>query len=498
MFVREMGGGASPARSEGGVAAARKYWLCMKMLVKKVACYIERRHLLEGGDRLLVAVSGGPDSLCLLHILRRLAPRYKLVLVVAHLDHGIRPEARQEAESVRRLAAAWSLPFEGAAIDVPAYRAGKKLSASEASRVVRFRFLLEAAEKRCCGKIALGQHMDDQAETVLLNLLRGTGPDGLAGILPRRSFGSLELIRPLLGITRQEIECYCREQGLKPAVDASNLKTDYTRNRIRLELIPYLESRYNPNLKRSLAQLASLVAADRSFLGAEVLKKFKKTVHREKERLIIERDDFNALPGALRGRIAYRALQEFVPGNRIGGRQIEQLLELARKSGPSQGLILPGGFRAYRSYGRIILSAKKAVQEEGFPVLPLQIPGSTLLPGRRIRVEAYFRKPCELNWPPPPHQAFLDFGLLPGPLVLRSRWPGARFHPQGAPGSKKLKDFLIDQKVPRHRRDSCPLVAAGDEVIWVMGKRIAHPYRVTDNTSKVLVLVMNKISEKES
>ncbi|HPU00733.1 MAG: tRNA lysidine(34) synthetase TilS [Firmicutes bacterium] len=467
------------------------------MLVKKVARFIERHRLLEVGDRVLVAVSGGPDSLCLLHVLRRLAPRYRLSLVVAHLDHGIRPEARREAEAVRRLAEAWGLPFEGAAADVPAYRAGRRLSASEASRVVRYRFLLEAAQKHGAGKIALGQQLDDQAETVLLNLLRGTGPDGLAGILPRRRFGSVELIRPLLEISRREIEQYCRQEGLEPLLDASNLKTDYTRNRIRLELIPYLEQQFNPNLKRSLAHLAALAAADRAYLEAEAQEKFQQVVRREKGRLIINREALNALPAALRGRVAHRALLELLPGRELNRRHVEQLLQLAERPGPERELTLPGGVRAYCSYRSLVITAEDPVRKKDSLVLPLQLPGCTPLPGGAGAIKAYFAAPADLSWPPQPHQAYLDFDLLPPGLMLRTRWPGARFHPQGAPGSKKLKDFLIDQKVPHHRRDDCLLVAAGDEVIWVVGHRIAHPYRVTEKTRQVLVLELKKNTQEE-
>ena len=468
------------------------------MLVEKVARYIDQHRLLEQGERILVAVSGGPDSLCLLHVLRTLAPRYGLALVVAHLDHCIRPEAKKEAETVRGLAAAWSLPFEGAAIDVPAFREGRGLSASEASRIVRFRFLLEAANKHGAGKIALGQQLDDQAETVLFNLIRGTGPGGLAGILPRRTYGPVELIRPLLGISRNEIECYCRDQKLEPALDASNLKTDYTRNRIRLELIPYLEERYNPNLKRSLAHTASLIAADRAYLESEAEKMYRQVTCRENDRLILERETFNSMPSSLRGRVAYRVLMQFVPGRRITRRHVQQILDLAGRSGPSRELSLPGGVRACRSYGYLTLTGAKPAKEGGFPVRSMHIPGRTDLPGGRFHVEAYFVDRGRLSWPPQPNQAYLDYDSLPGPLLIRSRWPGARFHPQGAPGAKKLKEFMIDQKVPRHRRDSHPLVTAGDEVIWVTGKRIGHSYRVTGNTSNVLVLEMKKSMQRRN
>ncbi len=458
------------------------------MLVEKVARYIERHRLLQKGDRLLVAVSGGPDSLCLLHVLRALAPRYDLSLIIAHLDHRIRPEARHEAETVRSLAASWALPFEGAAVDVPAYRSGRRVSASEASRIVRFRFLLEAAKKHGAGKIALGQQLDDQAETVLFNLLRGTGPDGLAGILPRRNYGPVELIRPLLGTSRLEIERYCLEQKLEPARDASNLKTDYTRNRIRLELIPYLEDRYNPNLRFSLAQLASLVAADRAFLGAKAQIKFSELARWNNKQLIVKRSAFNALPGALRGRIAYRALLKFVPGRSLSRRHVDQLLQLAEKPGPARVLLLPGGAQACTSYEQIILSPGRLEQGKRFSDISLQIPGCTYLPDRRIRMEAHLLGPGGLVWPPQPHQAYLDYDSLPGPLALRSRWPGARFHPQGAPGSKKLKDYFIDRKIPRHRRDDYLLVTSGSKVVWVAGERIAHPYRITGKTKNVLVL----------
>lgn len=456
------------------------------MLLSRVWRYIQIHHLLEAEDCVLVAVSGGPDSLCLLHLLSRLAPRLRLSLVVAHLNHGLRPEAEAEAEVVRRLAARWTLPFEYRSVSVPAFKAGRKLTEEEAARILRYRFLLEAAQKHGAGKIALGHQRDDQAETVLFNILRGTGPDGLAGILPRRPLGPVQLVRPLLEVTRREIERYCAVHGLKPVIDGSNLQAGYTRNRIRLELLPYLEEKYNPRVRDSLAGLAALAAADRAYLGAAADKEFHSLAEVRGGRLLLQRRNLLALPEALQGRVARRALAYCLPGKTIGRRQVRQLLDAAR-GGPGGTVDLPGGARLLRSGDHLLLGPARVFQETALVSRPLRVPGETVLPGGGV-IRARFAEPGELTWPPSPQQAYLDYDSLPGILSVRSRWPGAYFHPQGAPGGKKLKKFFIDCRMPRGERARHPLVVAGENVIWVAGLRIAHPFRVTGKTERVLVL----------
>ncbi len=458
------------------------------MLEQKVLKFMQEHNLIEAGDRILVGVSGGPDSLCLLHLLNSLAPRLKINLAVGHLNHGIRPEAAAEAEMVRSLAAGWSLPFVLKKVNVPRFAEARSLSEEEAGRILRYRFLGEAARRCGANKIAVGHHRDDQAETVLFNLLRGTGPDGLAGMLPERAFGPVRLIRPLLSLTRCEIEHYCRHHGLKPALDSSNLETEYTRNRIRLELIPHLEKTYNPRVKEALARFAALAAADRAYLQARAERALKVIARRRGDRLIISKKRLQVLPEALRGRVLRLALEEFFRDRQVEWVHVRLLMDLLRDEDAAREAVLPGDRMAYSSSSHLVLAPRRLRAKSWTGARPLHIPGRTYLPDGGW-IDAQIVPPAELPWPPSPKQAYLDYSLLPPTLSVRTRWPGARFHPQGAPGSKKLKEFFIDQKIPRQNRDRYPLVVSPQaEIIWVAGLRIAHPYRITAQTEKVLVL----------
>ncbi|MEW5784328.1 MAG: tRNA lysidine(34) synthetase TilS [Bacillota bacterium] len=457
------------------------------MLIKKVERYIRSHRLLDEGDKVLVAVSGGPDSLCLLHVLTALAAGLKLELIVGHLNHRFRPEARLEAEAVETLAAAMSIPFEGASANVADYAVRHHLTAQEAARHIRYRFLVAAAQKHGAVKIAVGHHKDDQVETVLFNILRGTGPDGLSGMRPRRAIGPVELIRPLLSVTRLEIEDYCRRNRLNPAIDASNLKTAYTRNKIRLELIPYLEKSYNPGIKEVLERLASMAANDRDYLEAAAEKVRASLCRETGKSMFLLCSRLNRIPEALRGRVVRLSLERFIGRKQINWRRIRQLLALAEADGPAREIQLPGGARAYRSYRYLIITREARSPMPLLEALPLPVPGTAFLP-ERGELSAKIQAEEDLVWPPAPEQAYLDYDTVPQPLTVRNRRPGDRFFPQGAPGSKKLKDFLIDQKIPSHRRDYYPLITAEDTVVWVAGLRIAHPYRITGQTRRVLVL----------
>lgn len=460
----------------------------MPMLYERFKDYIDRKHLLSRGDKIILAVSGGPDSLCLLHLFDRLAFDYKLKLVVAHLNHGLRPEAVLEEKGVAAFADRLNLPFESKTVDIRNYKKETGLSEEAAGRKARYHFLLETARKYKATAIALGHHRDDQSETVLLNLLRGSGIDGLAGILPLRSVGNIRLIRPLLSFRRSEIEKYCLEKGLQPYTDSSNLEQDYTRNKIRLELIPHLEQRYNPRIREALASLADLAAEDRRFLRYLARRKATELAEFKENSLYLNAQALTGLPVALSGRVLRLLLFRFRTGKEFSRLHIEQLIALSKGRKPGVQLHLPGRLRAYRTTNNLVVTRKSLIKKNKDAEIRVIIPGVTRLPGGR-EICATLSRSDELEWPPVSSFAYLDYDQLPsGRIIVRFRKPGDRFFPQGSGGSKKLKRFMIDQKVDRFFRDQVPLVTVGEEIIWVAGMRIAHPYRVTERTSKVLVL----------
>lgn len=460
----------------------------MLMQLEKVKRFIIKNRLFNLGDTVIVAVSGGPDSLSLLHLLNRLSTELKVKLVVAHLNHCLRPEAQEEAIGVAKIAASWSLPFESKAVDIRSYKIKHGISEEEAGRRARYRFLFHMAEKYGASTIALGHHLDDQAETVLLNILRGSSVDGLAGILPKRVMDGISLVRPLLCLRRSEIEAYCREYDLQPFTDSSNLETNYTRNKLRLELIPQLEENFNPRISEALFNLAGFAAADRYYLNHMARKKMSAVARISSSGIILSRHRLLLLPQALRGRVLHLALQKFIPAGKISRSHIEQLQDFAEKGQTGRQLTLPGGIRSYCFYDRLEIVRARQPEREKFKPLRLPVPGKIILPGGTA-ISARIVERDEIDWPLPSYRACLDHEKLPGSsLEVRLRQPGDRFYPQGSPGSKKLKDFFIDQKIPSSRRALLPLVTCGDEIIWVAGVRIAHPYRVTEQAEKILLL----------
>lgn len=444
-------------------------------MLNEICDLLQEQGLVSAGDRVLVALSGGPDSVALLHLLVGVSRRLNLELHAAHLDHALRNESREDARFVAGLCSSLDIPLVVERRDVAALARLHRQGLEEAAREQRRRFLLATARKLCCSAIALGHHRGDQAETVLHRLLRGTGPAGLAAMRPK----SGPFIRPLLSFSREQILTFLSEQGHAFLEDSSNLERRFTRNRIRLDLLPLLRE-FNPRVEEHLAGLARRFAMEEDFWSVEsaaALAGLRQAGDRE---AWLDRPRLLALHPALRSRVLRRALGE-VRGHLDGLAAVHfEALEALLRSGPVQGEIhLPAAWAA-RRYQRLWLRA--APPEESAPfVQAVDGPATVFLPDGRRLLFGLAEMPRGEN------PGAVEFGAsqVAFPLTVRTFRSGDRFHPQGAPGGKKLKDFFIDQKVEREMRSSLPLVTAG-EILWVVGMRRCAGYCVKPGRGPVL------------
>lgn len=481
----------------------------MADVLNQVRRTIENYGLLARGDGVVVGVSGGPDSLCLLHVLLRLREAYDLRLHVAHLHHGARgADADADAEFVASLAAEWELAVTVEKQDVPALAREHRLAFEEAARRVRYAFLARVAAETSAHKIAVGHNADDQAETVLMHFLRGAGPAGLRGMLPATPItdyrlldilhpASCILIRPLLEVVRAEIERYCADHGLKPRFDRSNLDTTYFRNRLRHELLPLLET-YNSNVRDRLCHTAAVVAADYELLAQLQGRAWNDVVREEREAAVVfDRAGWRALPVALQRAVLRQAVYRLRRSLRdVDFVHVEDARLVGLNGETGAQATLPGGLAFTVGYETLTVGDEgNAGPPPDQPLLwqgellPVRVPGATALPEsdwvlRAELLEAWDVQQIADN--ADPWTAYLDADALADPLVLRPRRRGERFCPQGMGGhGVKLSAFLINRKVPRAWRDHVPLLVAGDSIVWVCGQRVGEGGAVEVETRRV-------------
>ena len=461
------------------------------------------RSELPRGSTVVVAVSGGPDSLALLHALNRAARGGRVRLHGAHLDHRLRGEASTaDARFVTEVFHGLGIEYTVDDADVGAYREAHRLSLEDAARRVRYEFLGRVAAKYEAAAIALGHTSDDQAETVLMHLIRGSGLTGLAGmreLSPRRLSGRrVLLLRPMLAVSRQETEEYCRELGLAPRQDESNLLPDVTRNRIRTEIMPLLE-RFNPAVRDALVRLARSVSLDVDHLADEVSRVLPEVGRMDgsSQAFTIDREAFSHLPRSLQGHLLRRAFQE-VSGRLedLGQAHVDEMARLI--AGPAgRSLDLPSGFAFTVGYesaaigpGGLDRCPLPALEGE----MELAVPGETRVGDWTVSTAVADRSglagPDGEGWQT--YEAALDAKSMEGPLHVRTRRPGDRFQPLGMSRSKKLQDFMVDSKVPRAWRDRVPLVVAQRGIAWVVGWRPAEWARTLDENGPVLVITFRQ------
>lgn len=447
--------------------------------------------LLPRGARVLVAVSGGQDSCCLLHALASMRDERGLDLHAAHLDHSFRgEESLADSAFVGGLADALGVPATIERRDVPAVARRLRLTAQEAARRARHAFLDEVAQRLGADRIALGHTRDDHVETVLLNLLRGTGLRGLRGLAPLAG----SRVRPLRNLPREVTAAYCRAHGLAYRTDTSNASPRYRRNRLRSELLPELATYYNPDVRGAIERLACIASADDDYLEAAAAKALEAAVvERSADRLSLRRAALSEMHPALRGR-AMRLAVEAVRGSIVDVEHgaIAWAVEAATAGGPSGGVwsrTLRGANVRLRVAGPLVAVERVAAPATALRVeRTVAVPGTTTVHELGVRVECQVAPSAEWGGPGAACEAALDLDALFPPLTVRNRRPGDRMRSLGAPGSRKIQDMLVDRGVPARDRDRLPLLVDRVGVIWVAGHAIAHRARVTGDTRTVLLV----------
>jgi tRNA(Ile)-lysidine synthase len=509
-------------------------------LESKVLDFIQRYSLISRKELVVVGVSGGADSVCLLHVLAKWRKELGIKLHIAHLNHQLRRvESEADAEYVSNLAGSLGIPITVDRQDVAAYRVERNCSIEEAARELRYTFFARVAREVGARRIAIGHTRDDQVETILMHILRGTGITGLCGLAPcspiaydsqgmslrakapsvaKGQRSNLLVIRPLLDITREETASYCQEHQLEPRIDSSNLSPAFFRNRLRLHLLPLLRQ-YNPSIDQALLRLADIAKEDNAFIEQQASGLWDQVARQENNAIYLDKKQIASLPIALQRHLLRAAVTRLVGDVRdIEANHIEAARSLLNKPASKRislphGLICHGGYYelAITSLPPVIASPLSVIASEvrqselppcPFPPLPgefpLKVPGQTVFPGWRVIASVVRErasspssrgalntgdKICQSNL-----VAHFDLQKTGMRLFVRQRRPGDRFQPLGMNMPKKLYEFMVDAKIPRSWRGRIPIVCSPRQIIWVVGWRIDDRVKTTEASKEILRL----------
>lgn len=459
---------------------------------KKVQKYIEQNHMIHQGDSVIVGVSGGADSICLLHILAELSPILKFRLTAVHVNHGIRGAAADADEAyVRERCAAWSIPCEVFCRDVPAYAKEHRISEEEAGRNIRREAFEETMRRYGGNKIALAHQMEDNAETFLLNLARGSRLKGLGGIRPVNGV----YIRPLLCAGRREIEEYLEKKGIAYCMDATNLEDTYTRNRIRGHVLPYLKERVNDRSVEHINSAMEELREIQDYLVGRTEEAYRRCIREKAGQYLVQKEELEKQEKLLRSRIVRRALVRMAGKEQdLEESHVRAVLELMEKQSGRRA-VLPYGICAVRTYEGVLLTKTEACKgnsEEKEVFL-------NLLPDQK---PAFVYGKWKVFWrilqnagnmddiPKKKYTKWFDYDIIKQNVSIRARRPGDRIVIDGRGNSQKLKSFFINEKIPADIRPKIPLIAEGNQILWIVGYRQSKAYQVSKETTSILEITI--------
>lgn len=441
--------------------------------------------MLDRGDKIIVGVSGGPDSMCLLHILMNLKDEFSLNLIAAHVNHGLRGiDADEDEKYVREFCYKNNIKFTSIKADVHKLSIERNLSCESAGRDLRYEFFEKLKKELCASKVALAHNLNDQAETVLMRVIRGTALNGLSGIKPVREG---VFIRPLLYSNRREIEEYCLKNNLNPRIDKTNFETIYARNKIRLELIPYIEKNFNKDIINTLSRLAESSRIDSNYIDQNSENKFKIYCTLEGDKVIISKEGFLDHEAIITRviRKAFIYLLEHL--NNFDKLHISQIIDL-QKGSTGKLIMLPNDLIAQNNYGDIhIIKKTQENQKVTHDLNEYKLNfGENHIKNLGLKITIEQISSSNKNYEDLENVKYFDMDKITGDLMLRFRKEGDRFNPLGMVGSKKLKDIFIDLKIPREQRDKIPLICFGDKIAWITGHKISNSFKIDISTKNII------------
>lgn len=445
-------------------------------------------NLIKPKDNIVAGISGGIDSVVLLDLLARLRDLFDYNLYVAHVNHGVRGiEADRDEKFVERLSNKYSVPFYSTKVDMNGFAKEKKISSEEAGRILRYGFFRKILNEVGGGKIAVAHNKNDQAETVMLRIIRGTGIDGLKGM----QFKAQDIIRPILNIKRNELNEYLMSYGLDHVEDYTNVETIYQRNRVRLELFPYIEENFNPNIVDSLYRLSKNAQIDSDALDEIAEKKYNLLVKKtDNNSIIIEGVLLNKELPAIKNRIIRKAIfclcDDIVD---IEQKHVELIIELLENNKTGKSIDIAKGIIARISYGNLYLELEKP-REIVFEPKKLTM-GENIIEELRLKltIEEIDKKDIKFN---NLNTKYFDYDKIEWPIILRTRKEGDVFYPLGLGGKKTVKKYFIDKKIPQEERGKIPLVCDINNIMWIIGYDISDIFKITNKTQRVLKMRYQK------
>lgn len=462
-------------------------------MINKVKDFIIKNNLIQEGDRVLVALSGGPDSVCLLHILYKLRESLNIDIGAAHVNHMLRgQDALNDEEYAKNICKEFNIEFYPIRIDIDKIAKEKGISHEMAGREERYKFFDFIKNTQNYSKIAVAHNSNDQAETVVMNMMRGAGIEGLCGIRSKRDGG---IIRPILCLSREEVENYCKENNLNPRIDKTNLENIYSRNKVRLDILPYMKENFNKDIIETLNRMTNLLQIDNDFIEKQCNNSYKKYCSNKNSHIVISKEAF-LLEKAIITRIIKKAFVEFTGKyNNFEMKHIYEVIELAKNS-TNKKVDLPNVIVAENIYGDIYLKNKEYNNKE-------YVEKEVLINKSQLNKDSFEYDRYDIGFKIIKDKnniefsnnvliKYFDYDKIKEKIIIRKRRNGDKIVPLGMKGSKKVKDIFINLKVPVEQRPEIPILCFDNEIAWIVGHKVSDKFKITKDTKNVLKITFTR------